>query len=102
MEPELARGPMLLRRLRDGDFLSECSATLVAYRPIGNDTWRGPEMGWIVAFVVVAVAVAAGVGGTVLHPVLYGLFIAAVLIIPLFLGSSLVGGIIDELFGRRK
>ena len=51
MEPELARGPMLLRRLRDGDFLSECSATLVAYRPIGNDTWRGPEMGWIVAFV---------------------------------------------------
>lgn len=40
-------------------------------------------MSWLIAFVVIAVAVAALVGGSVLHPVLYGIFIAAVIIVPL-------------------
>ena len=39
-------------------------------------------MGWLLAFAIIAIAVAAMVGGTVLHPVLYGLFIAAVLVVP--------------------
>ena len=58
-------------------------------------------MGWLLAFAIIAIAVAAMVGGTVLHPVLYGLFIAAVLVVPLWLGSSIVGGIIDSIFERR-
>lgn len=63
---------------------------------------KGVVMGWIVAFLIVAVGIAALVGGTVLHPVLYELFIAAVLIVPLFLGSSAINTIIDSIFGRRK
>lgn len=58
-------------------------------------------MGWLLAFAIIAIAVAALVGGAVLHPVLYGLFIAAVLVVPLWLGSSIVSGIIDSIFGRR-
>lgn len=63
---------------------------------------KGYAMGWIVAFLIIAVGIAALVGGTVLHPVLYGLFIAAVFIVPLFLGSSAINAIIDSIFGRRK
>lgn len=59
-------------------------------------------MGWMLAFVIIAVAVAALVGGTVLHPVLYGLFIAAVFVVPLWLASSAVDGVIDALFGKRR
>ena len=59
-------------------------------------------MSWLIAFVVIAVAVAALVGGTVLHPVLYGIFIAAVIIVPLSLFTSVGGAIIDALFGRRR
>ena len=58
-------------------------------------------MGWLLAFAIIAIAVAALVGGAVLHPVLYGLFIATVLLVPLWLGSSIVSGIIDSVFGRR-
>ena len=47
-------------------------------------------MGWIM------------VGGAVLHPLLYGLFIASILIVPLWLGSSIVYGIIDAIFGKRR
>ena len=59
-------------------------------------------MGWLLAFVVIAVVVAALVGGTVLHPLLYGLFIAAVLVIPVWLLSSVVDGIVGSIFGRRR
>ena len=59
-------------------------------------------MSWIVAFVIIAVGVAALVGGTVLHPVLYGLFIAAVLVVPVWLCSSVVNGIVDSIFGKRR
>ena len=59
-------------------------------------------MGWLLAFAIIAIAVAALVGGAVLHPVLYGLFIAAVLVVPLWLGSSIVNGVIDSIFGRRR
>ena len=62
----------------------------------------GGAMSWILAFVIIAVGVAALVGGTVLHPVLYGLFIAAVLVIPVWLTSSAVDGIIGSIFGRRR
>ena len=59
-------------------------------------------MSWILAFIIIAVGVAALVGGTVLHPVLYGLFIAAVLVIPVWLISSAVDGIVGSIFGRRR
>lgn len=59
-------------------------------------------VGWIIAFFIIAVAVASLVGGAVLHPVLYGLFIAAMLVIPLWLGFSVINGIIDAVFGRRR
>lgn len=59
-------------------------------------------MGWIVAILVVGVAIGAGVGDTVLHPYLYGLFIASILIVPLWVASSVAGAIINALFGRRK
>lgn len=59
-------------------------------------------MGWIIAILVVGMAIAGLVGGTVLHPVLYGLFIASILIVPLWLGSSIVNGIINAIFGKRR
>ena len=59
-------------------------------------------MGWLIAFIVIAVAVASLVGGTVLHPVLYGIFIAAVVVIPLCLFTSVGNAIIDALFGKRR
>ena len=58
-------------------------------------------MGWLLAFAIIAIAVAALIGGAVLHPVLYGLLIAAVLVVPLWLGSSVMSGIIDSIFGRQ-
>lgn len=59
-------------------------------------------MGWIIAILVIGLAIAGLVGGTVLHPLLYGLLIASILIVPLWLGSSVVNGIIDAIFGRRR
>lgn len=59
-------------------------------------------MGWILAILVVAVAIGGLVGGTVLHPFLYGLFIASILIVPLWIASSVAGAIINAIFGRRK
>ena len=59
-------------------------------------------MGWIVAILVIGVAIGAGVGDAVLHPYLYGLFIASILIVPLWIATSLAGAIINALFGRRK
>ena len=59
-------------------------------------------MSWILAFVIIAVGVAALVGGAVLHPFLYGLFIAAVLVIPVWLLSSVLDGIVGSIFGRRR
>lgn len=55
-------------------------------------------MSWFLAFAIIAIAVALLVGGTVLHPVLYGLFIAAVLIVPCWLVSKAV----DWLLGIRR
>ncbi len=59
-------------------------------------------MGWFIAFIVIVVIVASLVGGTVLHPVLYGVFIASVIVIPLCLFTSIGNAIINALFGRRK
>ena len=59
-------------------------------------------MGWIIAILVIGLAIAGLVGGAVLHPPLYGLFIASILIVPLWLGSSIVNGIIDSIFGKRR
>lgn len=58
-------------------------------------------MGWIVAIIIVGLIIGGLVGGTVLHPILYGLFIASIVIVPLWLACSLVSGIINALFGRR-
>ena len=59
-------------------------------------------MGWLIAFIVIVVVVASLVGGTVLHPILYGIFIAAVVIVPLSLFTEIGGAIIDALLGRRR
>ena len=59
-------------------------------------------MGWILAILVVGLAIGGLVGGTVLHPFLYGLLVAAIIIIPLWLASSLVDCVLHALFGRRK
>lgn len=59
-------------------------------------------MGWTIAILVIGLAIAGLVGGAVLHPLLYGLFIASILIVPLWLGSSIVYGIIDAIFGKRR
>ena len=59
-------------------------------------------MGWIIAILVIGMAIAGLVGGTVLHPLLYGLFIASTLIVPLWLGSSIINGIINAIFGKRR
>lgn len=59
-------------------------------------------MGWILAILVVGVAIGGLVGGTVLHPLLYGLFIASILLVPLWLGSSIVDGVINSIFGKRR
>ena len=63
---------------------------------------EGLLMGWIIAILVIGLAIAGLVGGAVLHPLLYGLFIASILIVPLWLGSSIVYGIIDAIFGKRR
>lgn len=59
-------------------------------------------MGWIIAILVIGLAIAGLVGGTVLHPLLYGLLIASILIVPLWLGSSIVNGIINAILGKRR
>ncbi len=59
-------------------------------------------MGWILAILVVGVTIGAGVGEAVLHPYLYGLFIASIVIVPFWISSSVVGAIINTIFGRRK
>lgn len=59
-------------------------------------------MGWFIAFIAIVVVVASLVGGTVLHPVLYGILIAAMIIVPLSLFTEIGGAIIDALFGRRR
>ena len=61
----------------------------------------GGPMGWLIAFIVIAAFVATAVTG-VLYPVLYGIFIAAIVIVPLWLAWTVGGGIINALFGRKK
>lgn len=58
-------------------------------------------MGWLIASIVIVVFVASSVTG-VLHPALYGLFIAGVFVIPLWVISSLCNGVIDSIFGKRR
>ena len=59
-------------------------------------------MNWILVFAFVAVVVALFVGGAVLHPVLYGLLIAAIAVVPLWLASEAGGALADWLFGNRR
>lgn len=59
-------------------------------------------MGWILAILIVGAAIGGLVGGTVFHPFLYGLFIASILLVPLWLGSSIVDGVINSIFGKRR
>lgn len=59
-------------------------------------------MGWIIAILIVGLAIAGLVGGTVLHPILYGLFVASIIIVPLAIFSSIFDGTFNAIFGRRK
>lgn len=63
---------------------------------------RSQATGWILAILFVGLAIGGLVGGTVLHPILYGLLIASIVIVPLWLASSLVDCVLSVLFGRRK
>lgn len=59
-------------------------------------------MGWILAILVVGLTIGGLVGGTVLHLFLYGLLVAAIIIVPLWLACSLINSVLNALFGRRK
>lgn len=59
-------------------------------------------MGWLIAILVIGLAIAGLVGGTVLHPFLYGLFIASIIVAPMWLGSSIINGIINAIFGKKR
>lgn len=59
-------------------------------------------MGWVVAIIVIGLVIGGLVGGTVLHPFLYGFFIAGLVIIPLWACSSIINGIVDSIFGKRS
>ena len=59
-------------------------------------------MGWLLAFMAIAVVVASLGAGAVLHPVLYGLFSASAVVVPLCLLTSIGNGIIDAIFGKRR
>lgn len=59
-------------------------------------------MGWIVAMLVVTVAVGAGVGDAVSDPYLYGLVVASILIVPVWIAYSVFCAIFKAIFGRRK
>ena len=59
-------------------------------------------MVWLVAFAIIAVAVVFLVGGSVLHPLLYGLFIAGILVVPLWLAGETGESLGKWLFGNRK
>lgn len=59
-------------------------------------------MGWIIAIIVVGLVIGGLVGGTVLHPFLYGLLIAAIVIVPLWLFSSAFSELLNAMFGRRR
>lgn len=59
-------------------------------------------VGWILAILVVGLVIGGLVGCAVLHPFLYGLLVAAIVIVPLWLVFSLANGIINEIFGKRK
>lgn len=59
-------------------------------------------MGWIVAMLVVTVAVGAGVGDAVSDPYLYGLVVASILIVPVWIAYSVFCAIMNAIFGRRK
>lgn len=67
-----------------------------------SDSERRSKIGWIIALLVVGMAIGGLVGGAVLHPFLYGFFIASILIGPLWLGSSIIDGIINTIFGKRR
>lgn len=62
----------------------------------------GFAVGWIIAILIAGMAIAGLVGGSVLHPFLYGLFIASILIVPFWLGSSIVGSIINAIFRKKS
>lgn len=59
-------------------------------------------MGWLIAIVIVGLIIGGLVGGTVLHPFLYGLFVAALIFVPAALFSLALDGIFNAIFGRRK
>lgn len=59
-------------------------------------------MGWVLAILVVGMGIGGLAGGAVLHPLFYGLLIASILIVPLWIGSSVVGAVINMIFGRWK
>lgn len=82
---------LLNRRLGYPKDIDACSA--VAERRLA--------MGWILLTIVAGLAIGGLVGGTVLHPFLYGLFVAAIIIVPLWIASSIVGAIFNGIFGRR-
>lgn len=59
-------------------------------------------MGWMVAMLAITVVVGAGVGDAVSDPYLYGLVVASILIVPVWIAYSVLGVIINAIFGRRK
>ena len=59
-------------------------------------------MGWIIAILVSGVGIGYFIGDAVTHPYFYGLMVSSIFLVPMWVVSSLVGGFIDALFGKRK
>ena len=57
-------------------------------------------MGWVIAWLLIAIFLGTGVTG-VSFPLLYGFFISTVLVGFCWILNWFIGGVIDELFGRR-
>ena len=57
-------------------------------------------MGWVIAWLLIAIFLGTGVTG-VSFPLLYSFFISTVLVGFCWILNWFIGGVIDELFGRR-
>lgn len=59
-------------------------------------------MGWLIAWLGLAVFIGIGCAATVGHPILYGFFVSTVVVGLLWALNAFFGGIIDAIFGRKK
>ena len=59
-------------------------------------------MGWLLAWIISGVVIGNLVGSAVLHPILYGLLISGIFIVPLALCNGAVSRILNALLGPKR